>query len=76
MNALLQNKMNELVSLCRVHGVEKLSAFGSVCTDNFSNESDVDLLVSFGKVPLETYADNYFDLKEELENLFSREVIW
>lgn len=48
--------------------------FGSVLRDSFNPESDIDFLVKFSDVdPLE-YFDNYMDLKEELEKLFSRSV--
>ena len=33
--------------LCRRNGIRKLSFFGSVLTDRFSNASDVDILVEF-----------------------------
>lgn len=74
MNNFLQQNLNGLIALCREHKVNKLAAFGSVCTENFSAESDVDLLVNFSNVPLNSYSDNYFDLKENLEKLFHREV--
>ena len=48
--------------------------FGSVLTNNFRKDSDIDLIVDFKEVDLYDYADNYFDLKFSLENLFKREV--
>ena len=38
---------NEVAAFCRRHGVRKLSLFGSVLTDRFTDSSDVDVLVEF-----------------------------
>ena len=73
MNTINQN-ISGIESLCKSHNVKKLYAFGSVVTENFNDKSDVDLIVSFGNVSLLEYADNYFDLKFSLENLFKRQV--
>ena len=43
-------------------------------SDRFQKDSDIDLIVDFQGVELYDYADNYFDFKESLENLFKREV--
>lgn len=68
------NYLPKIISLCKKHKVKKLFAFGSVLTNRFTDKSDIDLVVDFDYVSLEDYADNYFDLKYALENLFSREV--
>lgn len=73
MNTIDQN-INQINSLCKSHKVEKLYAFGSVLTDKFNDKSDIDLIVSFGNVDLLEYADNYFDLKFSLEDIFKRSV--
>ncbi len=43
-------------------------------TDGFSDNSDIDLLVKFGEIPFEKYADNYFELHEIFESFFNRKV--
>ena len=64
----------QIVDLCRRYSVERLFAFGSVLTDRFNDESDVDLIVDIAdESPLE-YADNYFNLKFGLSDLFGRSV--
>ena len=64
----------QLADLCRQYSVERLFAFGSVLTDRFNDESDVDLIVDISdESPLE-YADNYFNLKFGLSDLFGRPV--
>jgi predicted nucleotidyltransferase len=61
--------------LCSRYKVARLFAFGSVLQDTaFSAESDVDLVVDFATVGLSEYADNYFDLKQQLEKRFNRPV--
>ncbi|MBO5015110.1 MAG: nucleotidyltransferase domain-containing protein [Bacteroidaceae bacterium] len=63
-----------MIALCKKHKVGKLFVFGSILTNRFNEKSDVDMVVDFDKVSLEDYADNYFDFKYSLEDLFGREV--
>jgi len=54
--------------------VKSLYAFGSVLTNRFNNNSDIDLIVDINSEnPLE-YADCYFNLKFALQELFNRPV--
>lgn len=71
---LIERNSDKIHDLCSRHKVKCLFVFGSVLTDNFKKESDIDLVVEFQGVDLYEYADNYFDLKEALEKLFKREV--
>ena len=64
----------EISQLCKTHKVKSLYAFGSVLTDSFNNESDIDLIVDFYDVELEDYADNYFDFKFSLQDILKRPV--
>lgn len=43
-------------------------------TDKFDANSDIDLIVEFANVNLEDYAENYFDLKFSLEDIFKRPI--
>ena len=62
-------------SILKSHGVTKAELFGSAVRDDFNDESDIDLLVTFSdEIGLLDYADNYFALKEALESLFDRNV--
>ena len=60
--------------LCQKHSVEKLYLFGSATNDNFTPESDLDFLVKFQSINLSTYFTNYLSLKEQLKDLFKREI--
>ena len=68
--------MDKIVALCKKYKVNKLWVFGSILTDRFNDDSDVDLSVRFDKdrIPLLEYADNYLDFLEDLKKLFSRDV--
>jgi len=73
MNIVEQN-INNIITLCDEHKVDKLFVFGSVLTDGFKPSSDIDFLVDFAEVDLYSYADNYFDFKNSLEKLLQRQV--
>ena len=65
----------DMISILKGHKVKKAYAFGSVCTDGFNADSDVDLLISFeeGIDPIE-YGDLYWSLEEKLPALLHRPV--
>lgn len=71
---LIESNIDNVRTLCKLHKVQRLFVFGSVLSDRFQKDSDIDLIVDFQGVELYDYADNYFDFKESLENLFKREV--
>ena len=71
---LVEINIDKIRDLCTKHKVGKLFAFGSVLTNKFQQDSDIDLIVDFKGVDLYDYADNYFDLKYSLENIFKRNV--
>jgi len=70
----LNDYQNSLSALCKQYRVKKLYAFGSVLTERFGKESDVDLLVEFDKQAIDDYFLNYFDFKYSLEDVFNRKV--
>ncbi len=73
---LIELNMDKIIALCKKYRVAKLWVFGSILTDRFNDDSDVDLLVIFdrSKIELLDMADVFFDFKYELEDLFKREV--
>ena len=75
MNPIIKNRIPELTRLCQKYRVATMYVFGSANTDSFNENSDIDFLISFKKeVTLEEYADNFFDLMFELEDLLGRDV--
>lgn len=74
MQRLLSDNLDKIKALCMMYNVKNLFAFGSVCTDHFNDNSDIDLIVSFNPMDYSDYADAYFELAEKFENLFKRQV--
>ena len=71
----LTSHIPQIKKLCEQHKVDKLYAFGSVLTDKFSKDSDVDLLYRFrDDVSVNEYADNFFDFQYKLEEVLHRSV--
>lgn len=49
--------------------------FGSVNTDLFTANSDIDFLITFQKdISIEEYTNNYFELQYRLRALFNRNI--
>lgn len=71
---LLNKYQKEIEKACITFNVEELYAFGSILTDKFKSNSDMDFIVSIlSSDPIE-YAENYFELKFELERIFRRKI--
>lgn len=75
MNVILKEKQDMLHLLCKKYKVKQMYAFGSVNTPDFTEASDIDLLISFlPGISAEEYADAYFMLHTELARLFNRKI--
>lgn len=72
----MKSKINvpqaEIAEFCRKHLIRRLSLFGSVVRDDFSPESDVDVLVEFepGHAP----GLDFFAMEAELSRILGRKV--
>ena len=66
----IEQKTSIILELCKKHKVKNLYAFGSVLTDHFNDESDIDFIVDFKRMPLKTYSDNEYDFKSLFKFLF------
>jgi uncharacterized protein len=74
MPPLIDDNLEEIGRICRLHGVRKLEVFGSILRNDFDpRRSDVDVLVEFEPRVANSFA-NFLDLKEALEGLFGRPV--
>lgn len=73
---LIELNLQHIIDLCRLHKVKSLAVFGSILTDSFNDDSDVDLAVDFEPIDHDTfdYVGNYFDFRDALERLFNRSV--
>lgn len=75
MNAIVRNKRNKIIELCKSLKVKSLYLFGSATKDNFKESSDLDFLISFqDNISNEEYANSYFDLHHQLQQLFNRKI--
>ncbi len=63
----------ELRRFCSQNRIRKLALFGSVLTDRFRPDSDVDVLVEFEANASPTYFD-LAGMEQELSTLFGRRV--
>jgi predicted nucleotidyltransferase len=63
----------DIVFLCKKYGINELSIFGSSIRDDFTQDSDVDILVSFDKTSEITLFD-IMDLEKEFSQLLKRDV--
>ena len=66
--------MEKVRATCEEFPVKRLGVFGSALTENFSKESDVDLLVVFDREKITDTFSTYFILKTRLEDIFNRSV--
>ena len=73
MNKRIEAQREQLIALAKRHGLKELAFFGSVLSDRFGPESDIDVLIEF----LPDVNASLYDLvniKDELEALFNRDV--
>ena len=72
---LITDNINRLRELCTTYKVKTLYIFGSILTDRFNENSDVDLLVNFNsEINYQNYTDNYFNFIYALKDLLKRNV--
>ncbi len=65
--------MEAMADFCRRHGVHELTLFGSVLRDDFTDSSDVDVLIEPGPDHRHKLAE-ILAMQEELETMFGRKV--
>jgi len=74
-NSALANELPAVTRILRENGVKRAYAFGSVCTDHFSENSDIDLLIAFDdSLDPMLYGENYFAIAHALESVLKRPV--
>lgn len=73
---LVEINIQKIIEICKRFHVRKLWVFGSILTNRFSDNSDVDLCVDFDKSQIDVfdYADNFFDFQYALEDLLGRKI--
>lgn len=72
---LIEDRLSDIISLCKVHRVKSISLFGSAARGSIHENSDIDFLVQFSdEIDVLEYADNYFSFLEQMENLLGRKI--
>lgn len=70
----INQHINQIRQACDSNKVKSLFAFGSITTDEFRPDSDIDLIVDIDENDPLNYTDYYFNLKFELEKLLNRQI--
>ena len=72
MSARIDVPKKKISTFCRRNGIRRMALFGSVLRDDFTPESDVDVLVEFepGKTP----GLAFFTMQDELSEIYGRRV--
>ena len=75
---LIERHIQSIYSLCKKYYVKRLFVFGSILTERFSENSDIDFSVDFDAEKIEKdnkdWADLFFDFLHEMESLLGRKV--
>ena len=70
----IEKHIQQIISICEALGIKSLHAFGSVVSQRFSSESDIDLVVDIDERDPLVYSSKYFELKFGLEEVFKRKI--
>lgn len=75
---LIENNLQRISELCKKYRVRRLFVFGSILTDSFNDDSDVDFSVDFDRESINAekidWANLFFGFIEELQNVLKRKV--
>jgi predicted nucleotidyltransferase len=78
---LIQNNIKAIADACKQHHVKELFLFGSAArSGDFTDSSDIDILVNFENLPLDTneqvfyIVENRDKFQQRLEQVFKRDI--
>ena len=72
MSAKIDIPKDEIVAFCQRNHIRRLALFGSVLRDDFTPESDADVLVDFE--PGQTLGLEFITMQDELSDILGRQV--
>ncbi|MBU0763422.1 MAG: nucleotidyltransferase domain-containing protein [Bacteroidetes bacterium] len=49
---LITNNLDQIIALCKKHRVKSLYIFGSILSERFNDQSDIDFVVDFSYIDL------------------------
>jgi len=70
--AVSPKQREEIEEFCRRNGIRRLVLFGSVLRQDFTSDSDIDVLVEFEKG--KSVGLRFFEMERELSEIFGRKV--
>jgi predicted nucleotidyltransferase len=73
MHALIRQRKKKIEAFCRAWNVKELQVFGSVTTEHFRPDSDIDIIVDFLPGSHHTLLQ-LARMEEELEQIFGRRI--
>lgn len=71
---ILMDHIEQIHQLCLNNQVKSLFAFGSVVTERFNADSDIDLVVDIEEKDPFSYSDKYFNVLFNLEDMLKRPI--
>jgi len=71
---IINEHIEQIKKICELNKVSALFAFGSVTTNMFNSNSDIDLIVEIDDNDPISYSDKYFNLKFQLEKILNRQI--
>jgi uncharacterized protein len=74
MNKALTQNIETIKQICSRYKVKKLYVFGSVCTNKFNKDSDIDFIVTFESRFFDGYVNNFLSLEKELSEVLMHKV--
>jgi predicted nucleotidyltransferase len=72
---LIEQSREQIIALCRRHGVKRLELFGSAASDGFDpGKSDIDFFYELDPAGDRGIADRFFDFQRDLQSLLGLPV--
>lgn len=75
---IIEINLGRIIDLCKKYRVKKLYVFGSILTDRFNDDSDVDFSVDFDSETIKKenldWADLFFGFVRDMESILKRKV--
>lgn len=68
------DQLAQIRKLCKENSVNSLYAFGSVTSEEFTSDSDVDLIIDIDSSDPEKYSQKYFEFKFQLQAILDRDI--
>ncbi|MBF0458993.1 MAG: nucleotidyltransferase domain-containing protein [Nitrospirae bacterium] len=74
-NKIITRKIGKIKALLKINKVQKAYIFGSACTDEFNDKSDVDILITIDEgLDISEYGNCFWNIQFGLEDLLHREI--